>query len=298
MADQNNEKQQGKPDPVPPVNPTEKMVPASIPEIPASTAPIQPTETTDTMEVHHHAHAGHGKKTWKSYFWEFLMLFLAVFCGFLAEYQLEHVVEHNREKQYIESMVDDLKTDSVRIAFFIDRNKAQVAGIDSLLQNIYHMPYTDSSVRTLYYLKEKYTLVAFRAIFSKATLSQLKNSGGLRLIRNRAATDSIIAYDIATDRVEGQGEAIDFSGRKLLDLSVKIFDGEYTLDNSVININDILKSDKKFNRLNTDDKLIREYANLAKFKRDVIKNYIRQLTQLEGRVPVMIRFLQEAYHLK
>ena len=42
----------------------------------------------ENMEVHHHAHHGHEKKTWKNYFWEFLMLFLAVFCGFLAEYQL------------------------------------------------------------------------------------------------------------------------------------------------------------------------------------------------------------------
>ena len=33
------------------------------------------------MEVHQHAQHG-GKKSWKSYFWEFLMLFLAVFCGF------------------------------------------------------------------------------------------------------------------------------------------------------------------------------------------------------------------------
>ena len=53
---------------------------------------------TEDMEVHHHTHATHGKKNWKSYFWEFLMLFLAVFCGFLAEYQLEHVIEHQREK--------------------------------------------------------------------------------------------------------------------------------------------------------------------------------------------------------
>ena len=36
------------------------------------------------MELHHHAHH-EGKKNWKSYFWEFLMLFIAVFCGFLAE---------------------------------------------------------------------------------------------------------------------------------------------------------------------------------------------------------------------
>ena len=34
------------------------------------------------MEVHHHAHTS--RKKWTHYFWEFLMLFLAVFCGFLA----------------------------------------------------------------------------------------------------------------------------------------------------------------------------------------------------------------------
>ena len=37
------------------------------------------------------------------YLREFLMLFLAVFCGILAEYQLEHTIEKDREKQYIRS---------------------------------------------------------------------------------------------------------------------------------------------------------------------------------------------------
>ena len=53
------------------------------------------------MEVHHHSHtasppAGRAGKKWTHYFWEFLMLFLAVFCGFLAEYQLEHKIESDR----------------------------------------------------------------------------------------------------------------------------------------------------------------------------------------------------------
>jgi hypothetical protein len=67
---------------------------------------INPPSDIKEMEVHHHAHdpaAPHHKKNWKSYFWEFLMLFLAVFCGFLAEYQLEHIIENSREKQFIES---------------------------------------------------------------------------------------------------------------------------------------------------------------------------------------------------
>ena len=256
------------------------------------------------MEVHQHTHTSdpdshRGRKKWTHYLWEFLMLFLAVFCGFLAEYQLEHVVEHNREKEYIESMVNDLKTDSIRVAGVIDYNNRLVSGFDSLLQNIYHTPYTDSSIRTLYYLKETYTLVKGNLIFSKGTITQLKNSGSLRLIRKRAVADSIIKYDLNSERVEGQGEGVDFAGKKLLDLSVKVFDGENVLDyNSSSNYKEILNSTKKFTLLTNDEKLIKEYANLAKFKKDVIINYIRQLTNLQSRIPAIIQFLEKEYHLE
>src|SRR5687767_14705532 len=57
------------------------------------------------MEVHAHTHTA--RKKWTHYFWEFIMLFLAVFCGFLAEYQLEHVIENKREKQFIVSLVSE-----------------------------------------------------------------------------------------------------------------------------------------------------------------------------------------------
>ena len=46
------------------------------------------------------------------------MLFLAVFCGFLAENQREHMVEHKREKKFAKRMLADLKEDS---AFLIRR---------------------------------------------------------------------------------------------------------------------------------------------------------------------------------
>ena len=68
------------------------------------------------MEVHAHAHTP--RKKWSHYFWEFLMLFLAVFCGFLAENQREHMIEHQREKQFARQVLADLRTDSL---FFVKR---------------------------------------------------------------------------------------------------------------------------------------------------------------------------------
>jgi len=58
------------------------------------------------MEVHHHSHpAGddshRSRKKWTHYLWEFIMLFLAVFSGFLAEYQLEHQIEKERAEKYL-----------------------------------------------------------------------------------------------------------------------------------------------------------------------------------------------------
>ena len=55
------------------------------------------------------------------YFLEFLMPFLAVFLGFVAENVREGNVEQRREKQYILSMIEDLKSDTSRIHQDIDR---------------------------------------------------------------------------------------------------------------------------------------------------------------------------------
>ena len=41
------------------------------------------------------------------------MLFLAVFCGFLAENEREHYVEHQREKQYANELYDEFFADSI-----------------------------------------------------------------------------------------------------------------------------------------------------------------------------------------
>ena len=45
------------------------------------------------MEVHHHPDLHHNKKKGKEYFLEFLMIFLAVCMGFIAENVREHFTE-------------------------------------------------------------------------------------------------------------------------------------------------------------------------------------------------------------
>ena len=64
------------------------------------------------------------------------MLFLAVFCGFLAEYQLEHKIEKDREEQFMQTMAEDLKTDSAQLNRLIRRRKSRIRELDTLFHII------------------------------------------------------------------------------------------------------------------------------------------------------------------
>ncbi len=148
------------------------------------------------MEVHAHsspASGGTHKRKWTHYFWEFLMLFLAVFCGFLAEYQLEHKIEKDREKQYMKSMVEDLKADTAMLIRNIKQRQSRMMMMDSLVK-ILGSPSVNERGNEIYYFGR--SISPPTNIFpNDGTIQQLKSSGNLRLIRNNAISNSIMAYD-------------------------------------------------------------------------------------------------------
>ena len=78
---------------------------------------------TDNMEVHHHPHVE--KKNFKEYFFEFLMIFLAVTLGFFAESLREHIVDKEREREYISSFYTDLQSDQRDLPVLINAIKKQ-----------------------------------------------------------------------------------------------------------------------------------------------------------------------------
>lgn len=157
-------------------------------------------QETENMEVHHHANHG-GKKTWKSYFWEFLMLFLAVFCGFLAEYQLEHVIEHQREKQYMQSFIYDLENDTTNLNFGFPLKDQRVEAIDSVLL-FFETNFDVTKMPGSVYRQTQRTTWDRFYTRNSTTIDQLRNAGGMRLIRKRIVADSIAAYDLQWQRAD------------------------------------------------------------------------------------------------
>jgi hypothetical protein len=144
------------------------------------------------MEVHAHSHTE--RKKWTHYLWEFLMLFLAVFCGFLAENIREHNVEKKKGEQYILSFAEDLKKDIAQC----DLSISELTETMRVLQNLVPCFNTlKGNIQKTDCLKE--IIIYSRGfkdfIYTDRTIQQLKNAGGLRLIEDKEIADSIIDYD-------------------------------------------------------------------------------------------------------
>ena len=158
-----------------------------------------PNHETKNMEVHKHPHHVTHKKKWSEYLLEFFMIFLAVFLGFLAETEREHIVEKDRAKQFMSSLVRDLELDTLELSKGHSFRMEKIKSIDSVIR-ILSLQKGSAAPVQLYRLSIKY--FANRNFFQNSgTLDQLKNSGGLRLIDNRTIVDSIEAYDQQVKRM-------------------------------------------------------------------------------------------------
>jgi hypothetical protein len=135
------------------------------------------------MEVHAHTHTA--RKKWTHYFWEFLMLFLAVFCGFLAEYQLEHKIERDRAKELAISFYNELKRDSATIQT-VQVNRLKRDAAFTYLKKYFR----DSSINNCskaFGVNFSYGFIVFSPYLFEpkdAILVQLKNSGSLRYFKS------------------------------------------------------------------------------------------------------------------
>jgi hypothetical protein len=144
------------------------------------------------MEEHEQPHRERHKKKWSDYLSEFLMLFFAVFLGFVAENIREDFLDRHTERDYMESMVNDLKTDTAKLGYNIHGFELYLAGQDSIFRNFNSIGKYFSPIGQ----RAQYNLRGFPDfIYSDGTIQQLKNSGGLRLLRDKKVVDTILAYD-------------------------------------------------------------------------------------------------------
>ena len=253
-------------------------------------------QTENNMDVHHHTHSVHGKKTWKDYFWEFLMLFLAVFCGFLAEYQLEHVIEHQREKQYIQSLIADLKSDQQVLSQHILHVNNGLSMMDSVINILNNPIQITNNTGNLYYLARLAPRLNPLSTNNR-TFEQLKNSGNFRLIRNIEISNKIMSYyeKFPLIRLLESVNETEFTEYKKV--AAKIFDPAVFLSSEGKN-DEIKRLTNNPLLRTTNNDLLQELSIFAVYMHGTKKGILGNDEALKINGAALIEYLQKEYRLQ
>lgn len=243
------------------------------------------------MEVHH-AHQPTHKKKWAEYLLEFFMLFLAVFLGFMAENQREHIIEHKREKQFMRSLVKDLQLDTAYISTCLRVINTRRLSIDSTLD--YFKKHPDESqvpFSTVRQMKRSYWDQVFWE--HTGTIDQLKFSGGLRLVRKRQAVDSIEAYYQQLNRFAMSRLVYKSNQDVALELTEKVLNA---FDHIMYMQNDSTRDYSQ--TMNVNRVYLNDYLNLLLRLRGSARNDVNSLNATAARARNLMDLLKKEYHLE
>jgi hypothetical protein len=248
------------------------------------------------MEVHHHPHSS-GKK-WTNYFWEFLMLFLAVFAGFLAENQREHIVEHKRAKVYAANLYKELQKDTAAIGNLMGWTDTLIHKFDTLSEVANKQPPVTNG--KLYFYAAYTGWIRYFSSES-STMEQLKNSGNLRIMKTEIAL-KISEYERRLKGLENDYSLFRIEYENMLGLRLKIFDGVTSVSLFADNRNAGFR-DSVFALepalVNSDPRLMKEFIGWVKSEADFWETNIREhLRPLNKTGHEIIEMLKKEYHLK
>jgi hypothetical protein len=247
------------------------------------------------MEVHHHPDVHHKKKNFKEYFFEFLMIFLAVTLGFIAESIRENIADRERESQYMQSMIEDLKSDTATLTVNIYLKKSRIGMIDSLIYLLSSQHHKTMTNEIYYYGRS----ISPPANFSPndRTIQQLKSSGGLRLIRNVAVSNSIMTYDQKM-RLQIAGTEDEYNIRsEYRKAAIDLFDGS-VFNSMLSNIDRIEKSLNSLALFKTDATTINTLIGNAQYLKKNDQLQIVRETELKMQATELIKLIQKEYRLE
>jgi hypothetical protein len=243
------------------------------------------------MEVHAHSHTP--RKKWTHYFWEFLMLFLAVFCGFLAENQREHMIEHKREKKFMASLIYDLRQDTAEL----NRSSKQISYSRTLQDSVLlflnsYTPGDFLNLRFNYLIG--WSLNRFSVVFNDVTAMQLKNAGNLRLIRNQETIRKISQYWTEQENTKIYLERyLEYRSRSR-EYSEKLFDfAEIELAQD-----SLIKMPERMKVILKDPALWAVFKNNFAHCRLTTNAVLRQLKKQKEIADELIAVLSREYHLE
>ncbi len=256
------------------------------------------------MEVHHHAHTA--RRKWTHYFWEFLMLFLAVSLGFYAENTRETILHKKEVKTQLNSMLSDLQSDIILFDSVTDRNSYGAKMADSLVE-LLHSDITNTT--DIYFAARIVTANLGYYYTNSKSFDQLKTAGLLRYIKNKELLDSIGSYYASFQWLSNQIDLLRLKMDEVHKGNTRLFDG-YVFQQMTMSIKIISNSGVGGQRttiskplvkpslLSIDVKDINTVSLNYHYYSTTIKFYIRNAISLQNRAKGLIEMIKKEYKFK
>ena len=167
--------------------------------------------------------------------------------------------------------------------------------MDSLIK-LLNSPDPDQDGQSVYYYGRRVTRsTLFQS--NDRTIKQLKNAGGLRLIRNQKASNTIMTYDQLNDYIiylQTNRETMELT--ELYPLLARLFDGNVL--ETMIHGMEITRPSGNPGLRSTDKNLILDITYFLHQYKSTSVVVIVRLQALKQSAIETIQFLQKEYHLK
>src|SRR5688572_21431652 len=254
------------------------------------------------MEIHHHAHTS--RKKWTHYFWEFLMLFLAVYCGFLAENFREHKVEDLRAKEFARSLIQDLNNDIAAVTYHKKSTKQYISICDTLLD--LNKTRLEGPIAAKFSFYTRFTYWTSRVAWNRTTFEQIKNSGSLRYFKHRLL-EKLMKYDALINDIERESFNHETRGNNLINSINRVMDLQMHRDVSKLflyNLDTVSKSTVNNFLSRTTPSLenkryeITEMLNMIVVQQRNLRFGEEKIVEAENLARELITDFRETYHIK
>jgi hypothetical protein len=246
------------------------------------------------MEVHPHTHTE--RKRLKHYLFEFFMLFLAVFCGFLAENFREHRVEKERERQFIISLISDLKDDILSITDQINNIEKGIVLFDSLSAMLESPELARKNGEAIYYTSRAGIRLA-PLVNNSRTVDQLKNSGGFRLIREQETSNRIMKYYSAFPELRMVEDFFNKENIEFKQVASKVMD-QAVYRKQIRPDNSVARMTGNLSLLTYDAATLNQLGFYAVEMNGSRRGMISLLKNLKQSAEALLNYLKNTYHLK
>lgn len=193
------------------------------------------------------------------------------------------------------TLVEDLQTDTAMLKKSIIAVSDRIKHIDSVLLYLYHNPGMKSTTRDFFRIAAR-ALFRLNIVFTDRTSTQLKNAGGMRLVREKNVADAIVNYWNQIEFIKDLMERYHIyreEGRSLSSKFTKYY--EFYISNQ----DSSLDKKNSYPLINNDPAIISEYGNIVAFCGILLRpNFQNALDAQLQNANELIKLIREEYHLK